>query len=77
LEDQVSIQLTGEQVHRRFQELTEKQRATLELFFFEGFTFREISEQTGETLENVRHHYYRGMERLNKTDVAQALRNGK
>jgi len=77
LEDQVSIQLSGEQVHREFQELTERQRTTLELFFFGGFTFREIAEQMGETLENVRHHYYRGMERLNKTEAARALRNRK
>lgn len=77
LEDQVSIQLSGERVHREFQKLTEKQRTTLELYFFGGFTFREISEQLGETLENVRHHYYRGMERLNETEAAKALRNGK
>lgn len=77
LEDQISIQLNGDQVHREFQELTEKQRTTLELYFFRGFTFREISEHLGETLENVRHHYYRGMERLNKTKSAKALRDGK
>ena len=77
LEDQISTQLCGEQVHREFQELTEKQRTTLELHFFAGSTFREISEQMGETLENVRHHYYRGMERLNKTEAAKALRAGK
>jgi RNA polymerase sigma-70 factor (ECF subfamily) len=77
LENQISIQLSGEQVHREFQELTENQRTTLELYFFGGFTFREISEQLGETLENVRHHYYRGMERLNKTAAAKALREGK
>jgi RNA polymerase sigma-70 factor (ECF subfamily) len=74
LEDRVSAQLSGEQVRREFDQLTEKQRETLELFFFEGLTFREISEQLGETVENIRHHYYRGMERLNKTEVAKALR---
>jgi RNA polymerase sigma-70 factor, ECF subfamily len=77
LEDRISIQLSGEQVHREFQELTEKQRITLELYFFGGHTFREISEQLDETLENVRHYYYRGMERLNKSKAARALRDGK
>jgi RNA polymerase sigma-70 factor, ECF subfamily len=45
-------------------ELSEEQRATLELHFFEGYSLREIAEKTNQTLGNVRHHYYRGLERL-------------
>lgn len=41
-----------------------EQRQTLELHFFDGFSFREIAEKTGQTLGNVRNHYYRGVERL-------------
>jgi RNA polymerase sigma-70 factor, ECF subfamily len=44
--------------------LSSEQRATLELHFFEGYTFREIAEKTNQPLGNVRHHYYRGLERL-------------
>jgi RNA polymerase sigma-70 factor (ECF subfamily) len=45
-------------------QLTADQRCTLELHFFEGYSFREIAEKTGQTLENTRHHFYRGLERL-------------
>ncbi len=44
--------------------LTERQRATLQLFFFEGYSLREISARLDETLGNTRNHYYRGLERL-------------
>ena len=44
--------------------LNEKQRRTLELSFFEGLTMREVAEQTGESFDVVRHHYYRGLEKL-------------
>jgi RNA polymerase sigma-70 factor, ECF subfamily len=44
--------------------LNEPQRRTLEMAYFEGMTFREIAAKTGETLVNVRHHYYRGLTRL-------------
>jgi RNA polymerase sigma-70 factor, ECF subfamily len=76
-EERIHARIAGEQLRRGFQELTEKQRATLELFFFEAYTFREIAERLGETLDNIRHHYYRGMERLNRTEAAKALRHRK
>lgn len=44
--------------------LSEEQRQTLELHFFEGYTFHEIAERTGQAFGNVRHHYYRGLEKL-------------
>lgn len=45
-------------------ELSPEQSETLELHFFEGYSLREIAEKTNQTLGNVRHHYYRGLERL-------------
>jgi RNA polymerase sigma-70 factor (ECF subfamily) len=45
-------------------ELSEEQRQTLELHFFEGYTFHEIADRTGQAFGNVRHHYYRGLEKL-------------
>ena len=44
--------------------LSTEQRQTLELHFFEGFSFHEIAEKTGQTHGNIRNHYYRGLERL-------------
>jgi RNA polymerase sigma-70 factor (ECF subfamily) len=51
-------------VRKAFEELTEKQRETLTLFFFEGYTLREISEHLKESLANIRHYYYRGLKQL-------------
>jgi RNA polymerase sigma-70 factor (ECF subfamily) len=66
LEEQLADLLTAEQVQLAFEELSEKQRATVEMFFFEGLELREISERMGETLEQTRHFYYRGLERLRR-----------
>jgi RNA polymerase sigma-70 factor (ECF subfamily) len=41
-----------------------KQRRTLELACFDGLLLSEIAESTKESLANVRHHYYRGLEGL-------------
>jgi len=43
--------------------LAEPQRQVLQLAS-EGHTLRDIAEQTGEKLSNVRHHYYRGLAKL-------------
>ncbi|KAA6465266.1 sigma-70 family RNA polymerase sigma factor [Acidobacteria bacterium AB60] len=51
-------------LNRLREQLTEEQRETLELHFFEGYSLREIAEKTNRTLGNVRHHFYRGLERL-------------
>jgi RNA polymerase sigma-70 factor (ECF subfamily) len=44
--------------------LKEQQRQTIEMTFFQGLTLDDIAIQTGQTISNVRHHYYRGLERL-------------
>lgn len=46
--------------------MSEEQRETLRLHFFEGYTFAEIAEKLKQTHTNVRHHYYRGLEKLRK-----------
>jgi len=46
--------------------LTQEQRETLRLHFFEGFTFDEIAEKLGQSYANVRNHHYRGLEKLRK-----------
>ncbi len=45
-------------------ELSNEQMQTLQLHFFEGLSFKEIAEKTGQSYGNVRNHYYRGIERL-------------
>ncbi len=46
--------------------LSEDQRETLRLHFFEGHTLAEISEKLGQPRGNIRHHYYRGLAALRK-----------
>jgi RNA polymerase sigma-70 factor (ECF subfamily) len=60
------IQLTQNEaaLRKTFEGLSEKQRAVLDLYFFEGYTLREISERLEESLANTRHYYYRALERL-------------
>ena len=56
-----------------FTELSESQRQTLHLFFFEGYTFEEIATKTGQTVGNARNHYYRGLQKLRKQISAGRL----
>jgi len=46
------------------EQLSDEQRNTFELHFFEGYSLREIAEKTNQKIGNVRHHFYRGLERL-------------
>lgn len=57
-----------------FEQLTQMQRATLELFYFQGLELREISDRLNEPLGNVRHHLYRGLERLRKSPAVKRFK---
>jgi RNA polymerase sigma-70 factor, ECF subfamily len=46
--------------------LTERQWETFRLHFFEGYTFGEIAIKRNESIGNVRHHFYRGLDRMRK-----------
>jgi hypothetical protein len=41
--------------------LTSRQKRTIELIHFEGYTLVEVSLIMGEGLSNIKNHYYRGM----------------
>jgi len=77
LEDQISARLTGEQLRAAFDELSDRESATLQLYFFEGCELQEVAERLGESIGNTRHYYYRGLERLRRTAIALAVRNEK
>jgi len=46
--------------------LSEDQRNTLGLYFYEGYTFEEIAAKLQQSVGNIRNHYYRGLEKLRK-----------
>ena len=53
--------------------LSEDQQKTLRLHFIEGYTLDEIAKMLGQTKGNVRHHSFRGLERLRKLIFAGKL----
>jgi RNA polymerase sigma-70 factor (ECF subfamily) len=40
------------------------QKKVLELASYNGLSMREIADKMGDSLSNVRHHYYRGLQKL-------------
>jgi RNA polymerase sigma-70 factor (ECF subfamily) len=52
--------------HRLFEELSRNQRETLRLHFFERYSLAEIAAKLGQSRGNIKHHYFRGLERLRK-----------
>jgi len=75
LDRKIGLQLSRTQLEKAFEELPERQRRTLELFYFGGLELREISERLDEPLSRVRHYYYRGLNRLRKSAFIQQLRD--
>jgi RNA polymerase sigma-70 factor (ECF subfamily) len=75
VEYQAEVNQRKSALREAFEQLSGKQRATLELYFFEGYTLREISQQLNESLANIRHYYYRALERL-KTSVWEESTEG-
>jgi RNA polymerase sigma-70 factor (ECF subfamily) len=52
------------------------QKKVLELASYNGFSMREIADKMGDSLSNVRHHYYRGLQKL-RSFVRRAPEKGK
>jgi RNA polymerase sigma-70 factor, ECF subfamily len=74
IEREVGLRLDFMHLLSAFEDLTEMQRRTLELFYFQGLELREISDRLNEPFGNVRHHFYRGLERLRKSPAVKKLR---
>ena len=60
-----------------FRTLSEDQQKTLRLHFIEGYTLEEIARMLGQTKGNVRHHSFRGLERLRKQIFDSKLLNAR
>jgi len=75
--DQTPEGLFGRNGWRKILELlTDDQRETFRLHFFEGCTFAEIAEKLGQSYANVRNHYYRGLEKVRK-HLGDSVLNGR
>ena len=73
VEHEVGLRLDFSHLLSAFEGLTQMQRKTLELFYFHGMELREISQRLNEPFGNVRHHFYRGLERLRKSPAVKRL----
>jgi RNA polymerase sigma-70 factor, ECF subfamily len=51
-------------LHQGLKTLNGPQKQVVELASYDGLSMREIADKTGDTLSNVRHHYYRGLQKL-------------
>lgn len=74
LDREIGAGLNRAKLESALAELPHSQRRTLEMSFFEGLGLREVAARINEPLGNVRHHYYRGLERLRKSAFIQKLR---
>ncbi len=75
MERDLALKLSRQRLKEAFENLSDQQRLTLELFFFEDLDFDEIAERIGESLENVRHYYYRGIQKLRKDTFVKQLKD--
>lgn len=73
LEDSIDGGLENGGLQQAFEALAENQRQTLRLFFIEGYTLDEIAAKLGQSRGNVKHHYFRGLDRLRKEFFAGTL----
>jgi RNA polymerase sigma-70 factor (ECF subfamily) len=75
VEREIGAKVDFDRLQCAFEDLTKMQSETLQLFYFDGLELREISERLHEPLGNVRHYFYRGLERLRSSAVVERLRN--
>jgi RNA polymerase sigma-70 factor (ECF subfamily) len=66
VDDSLARRLAELDLEKMFRSLSEDQQKTLRLHFVEGYTLDEIAKMLGQTKGNIRHHSFRGMERLRK-----------
>ncbi len=58
-------------IEQALKHLDEKQRSTIEGYFFLGLSLNEIAHQQGDSFGNARHHLYRGLEKMRKLFTAK------
>lgn len=65
-DDRIDRLLAELDLQKMFGALSKDQQKTLRLHFIEGYTLDEIAKMLGQTKGNIRHHSFRGLERLRK-----------
>jgi RNA polymerase sigma-70 factor (ECF subfamily) len=65
-EDSIEAALGRDALRRIDEALSEVQRLVMRLHFFDGQTLQEIAAVIGQSVGNVRNHYYRALEKMRK-----------
>ncbi len=65
-DESIEAHFGREGIRQALNDLSEDQRKTLRLYFFEGYTVDEIASRLGQSVGSVKHHYYRGLARLRR-----------
>lgn len=65
-DESIEAHFGREGIRQALNDLSEDQRKTLRLYFFEGYTLDEIASRLGQSVGSVKHHYYRGLARLRR-----------
>jgi RNA polymerase sigma-70 factor, ECF subfamily len=60
----LNSQETRRLVRESMKTLSDAQKSVIEMACYEGLSMKEIAERTGDSFANVRHHYYRGLQKL-------------
>lgn len=74
LETEVEAKFSRKHLETALAGLPPMQRLTIEFFYFDGLNLKEISGRLRQPLGNVRHHLYRGLSRLRKSDLLHRIR---
>jgi RNA polymerase sigma-70 factor, ECF subfamily len=75
--DELTLEEHGSTIRKAMQDLLPKQKKVIGLAYFQGLLMKEIANEMGETLGNVRNHYYRGLKRLQQILSHAPASNGK
>jgi RNA polymerase sigma-70 factor (ECF subfamily) len=65
-DESIEAHFGRERLRKALDEMSEEQRETLRLYFFEGYSLNEIATRLGQSPGNVKHHYYRGLDKLRR-----------
>jgi len=65
-DESIEAHFGRERFREALEDMSEDQRETLRLFFFEGHTLNEVAGRLGQSVGQVKHHYYRGLQRLRR-----------
>lgn len=63
-DDSIEAALGRDALRRIDEALSEAQRLVMRLHFFDGHTLQEIAAVIGQSVGNVRNHYYRALEKM-------------